>query len=314
MVSVIIVGWNHCAHLLPCLKSIVDQNYKPVEVIYIDNASTDQSVKFVINDYPNTQIIENKNNLGFCHANNQGFSVATGEYIFQLNPDTILEPDCIQNLVAYLQSNPQVGLCGPKMLLQNHKPIINSLGMSLSRSGDKYHIGLGMLDNSPLLPGKVPFLSGAGIFGKAELIKSLKGLDENLFAYADDTEFSLRVWKYGYECHIVPNAVLVHVRNAAAKNSVDYSSLARFYAIRNHHYPYWKFFPLAILLKLCKPMFQYRVKYLWKGIKKLFRPTKPNPELRASIMSLFLFAKALRQRRRFKLDRTQFMKIFPDFI
>ena len=312
-VSIIIVGWNHRVHVLKCIQSIQEQNCKSVEIIYIDNASADGTTEEVKHQFPGVQIIANPHNIGFCKANNQGFAVARGEYIFQLNPDTVLDAQCIPLLMAYLQVNPHVGICGPKMLLDKNPSTINSLGMTINQNGTKTHIGLGDQDNPNLRPDKVPFLSGAALFMRKSLIEKIGGLDENLFAYADDTEICLRAWSNGFECHLVPGAKLYHVRNAGAKNSSEYAKLARYYAIRNHHYPYWKFFPLKYLLGLLPTMLQYRLKYLWKGMKKLIGQKRPNPELRASFWCIILFLKAISARPKNRLSNYMFRVIFPDF-
>ena len=115
--SIIIVSWNVKDDLLKCLLSL--KQYSPgvpFEQIVIDNMSSDGTAKIVKQDYPEITVIENKENKGFAKANNQGIKQSSGEYILLLNPDTIVHPNSLSLLIEFLDNNPDVGACGPKLL------------------------------------------------------------------------------------------------------------------------------------------------------------------------------------------------------
>lgn len=309
-VSIIIVGWNHSSHLKLCLDSIAQYKMPEHEVIYIDNASEDDSINMVKSMHPTVTVIENKENLGFCYANNQGIEISNGKYVFILNPDTKLSENCLSKLHDYMEHNSKVGICGPKMLMMEHPQQINSMGMYYLSSGKKKHIGDGHEDNGNLKSGPVPMLSGASMFCRKEALLDIGFFDTKLFAYSDDAELSLRSWSKGWECHIVADAHIYHFRNAGNKRSKDSMSLARFLALRNRFYVFWIYFPTGKLLKMLPYIFKQRLKHLKIGLGKKISNKKPNPELKAFFASFLVFVHALHQRRKFKIGKASFNQIF----
>ncbi len=115
-VSVCIPNWNCVKHLRWCLQSLF-QNPQgvPFEVIVVDNASTDDSCKMVRDEFPSVRLIENESNLGFSKASNQAGEVACGRYLFFLNNDTIVPEFALTDLVAFADSQPELGLVGPRL-------------------------------------------------------------------------------------------------------------------------------------------------------------------------------------------------------
>ncbi len=113
-VSIVIVSWNVIAYLQQCLDSIAATIVSiSHEVIIVDNLSSDETVAVVTSRYPWVKLIANQENVGFARGNNQGFAVATGEYVLILNPDTIVHEGAIQAMLAVLKSNPAIGIVGP---------------------------------------------------------------------------------------------------------------------------------------------------------------------------------------------------------
>ncbi len=119
--SVVILNWNVRELLDRCLASIRSDRYA-IEIIVVDNASTDDSVMMVRDKYPQVKLIANSINRGFTGGNNQGIATATGRYVLVLNPDTEIVGDALDRLVDYLEAQPQVGAVGP-MLLNPDKSI-----------------------------------------------------------------------------------------------------------------------------------------------------------------------------------------------
>ena len=120
-VSVCVVNWN-CRQLLrDCLLSLRTSasDKLSLEVIVVDNASTDGAPELVAAEFPEVRLIRNRENLGFAKANNQAAAVASGRYLFFLNNDTIVPPGAIASLAAYLDTHPDTAIVGPKLCRPN---------------------------------------------------------------------------------------------------------------------------------------------------------------------------------------------------
>ena len=115
-VSVIIVSWNAREYLRQCLASLLDETCRyPMEIIVVDNASSDGSADCVANSYPNVRLIRNAENVGFAKANNIGVSASTGSYLCFVNSDVKVLPLCLSRLVEYGEKNQKAGIVGPRI-------------------------------------------------------------------------------------------------------------------------------------------------------------------------------------------------------
>src|SRR4030081_840569 len=115
--SVVIICWNDSKYILDCIQSIYDN--KPsleFEIVVTDNASTDGSVELVRERFPKVRIVQNKTNIGFGGANNAGVQIAQGEYVFILNPDTIIHGQALEKLIRYADAHPEGGAFGCRVL------------------------------------------------------------------------------------------------------------------------------------------------------------------------------------------------------
>ncbi|MFZ5801249.1 MAG: glycosyltransferase family 2 protein, partial [Candidatus Omnitrophota bacterium] len=115
--TISIVNWNSREYLRQCLESIRD-NVRGIgyEVIVVDNASQDNSVTMVRNDFPDTLLIGNQENLGFARGNNQAFAKSRGRYFLLLNPDTRVLSGSLEKMVEFLGGHPDAGAVAPKYL------------------------------------------------------------------------------------------------------------------------------------------------------------------------------------------------------
>ena len=114
--SIVIVSWNVRDLLRQCLCSILQSQACELEVIVVDNASTDDSVGMVQAEFPDVCIVANTHNRGFPAANNQGIAAAQGRYVFLLNPDTEVVADALATMVDFSDTHPDVGIVGPQLL------------------------------------------------------------------------------------------------------------------------------------------------------------------------------------------------------
>ena len=142
LVSVILVAWNSRTELARCLPSLLAQDYLSYEVIVVDNASTDGTAEWLSRYFPTIGLLCNEENLGFAAAVNQGFALAAGEVLVELNPDTTVEPDWLFPLVEALQA-PTVGLATPRIMLMSQPERINACGNEMSLTGLTFCIGVG---------------------------------------------------------------------------------------------------------------------------------------------------------------------------
>jgi len=135
--SVVVLNYNGLRFLDDCFRSLERLEYPRdrLEVIMVDNGSTDGSVAYVQDVYPWVRVIVNKVNLGFAGGNNVGLETARGEYILTLNNDTRVEPTWLVELVRVAESEPRVGMCASKMLFMSQPDTINSTGICLDRVG-----------------------------------------------------------------------------------------------------------------------------------------------------------------------------------
>jgi len=196
--SIIIVNYNNKQFLPDCLSSIYQSTKKiSLEVIFVDNNSSDNSVAFVKEKFPQVKIIQNKTNLGFCRANNKGLAVYQGRHALLLNTDTIVGAGALDQMVSFLDANQRIGAIGPKLLNTNGTP--QHQGGLLAK---KF-----WLSKEPI---PVNYVLGAALMVRREVIDKVGGLDENFFFSNDDLDWCRRMRKAGWPVYFLPQAQITH--------------------------------------------------------------------------------------------------------
>ncbi len=207
------------------------------EVIVVDNNSVDGSNRMVKKKFQEVILIENKENLGFSKANNQGIRLAKGEYVLLLNPDTVVEDDTFQKIVRFMDDHSDAGALGVKMLdgAGNFLPeskrglptpltaFYKMFGLSSlfpkSKRFSKYH--LGYLDENEVH--QVDILAGAFMLIRKKVLDEIGLLDETFFMYGEDIDLSYRIIKAGYKNYYFPKARIIHYKGESTKkSSVNY--------------------------------------------------------------------------------------------
>lgn len=247
MVSIIIVNWNGKRFLERNLSSVYSQTFHQFEVILIDNGSTDGSVEFVRSNFPDTIIIENKDNLGFAKANNQGIEIARGKYIATLNNDTILDKDWLSNLVnAAESSESRVGMWAPKILSMEERTRIDSVGgLLIYRDGIARGRGRGKEDKGQFDEVKeILFPSACSALYRKDMLDGIGYFDEEFFAYCEDSDLGFRARLAGWNAVSVPDAVVYHHYSGSTGR---YSETKAFLVERNHLWLAIKNFPVTML-------------------------------------------------------------------
>lgn len=223
--SIVIVNYNVKELLLKCLDSVFAFNTQNTEVIIADNASNDGSLEAVRQKYPHVILIENTINRGFPAANNQAFQIATGKYIFMLNPDTEFIEDAANKLMHYLEENPEVSIVAPQLLNTD-----GSLQHSVWRFPTTMSIVSEMVylkklrqrknydDQDKSKTFEAESFSGAAMMFRRSVLETVGMLDESLF-WIEDVDFCYRIHKAGLKLVYYPAVKITHHISRSAKKN-----------------------------------------------------------------------------------------------
>ncbi len=213
-ISIVIVHMVGRQYLLNCLESILKSEHKNIEIIIVFNDNLEDNYELIGSKYPNIKRILNDKNYGFPRANNQGVKIATGEFIFWLNDDTLIHPKLLTILAKEL-SDKQVGLVGPKMFYMDEPEKICFAGGKIDwRRQEVSHLGRNFLDKDwPDEKKEVDYVTGCALMTKREVIDKVGLLDEAYFAYGEDTDWNLKVKQAGYKLVYVPFGGVWHAKS-----------------------------------------------------------------------------------------------------
>ena len=217
LVSVIVLNYNAGELLLNCIKSIKKSAYKNLEIIVVDNISTDKSQKICKEKYPDIKLIQNDKNFGYCEGNNIGIREAKGDYIIILNPDTIVESNWIEELISAYNKFGE-GLYQPKILSLNEKQVLQSTGNMLHVFGFGFAKDKGRKDSEVDEEiKKIGYASGTCLFTSRNVLDKVGLLDSFLFLYHDDLDLGWRASQIGINSYYVPKSKIYHVESYSLK-------------------------------------------------------------------------------------------------
>lgn len=225
-ISVVIVGWNAEHYLELCLESLAKAPpRRSMEVLLVDNASTDNSVEMVEAKFPWVKLIKSSENLGFAKGNNVAIRQCQGRYIALVNPDVIVFPGCLDALADYLDENPKVGNVGPRVLnpdlsLQSTcrrfptlwNNFCSAAGLSARFKNSRFFAGEHMFYFPHDRTLSVDVLVGCFSMIRREAFDTVGLLDEGLFMYGDDVDWCRRAWSAGWQVVFYPGAQAIHDR------------------------------------------------------------------------------------------------------
>lgn len=241
----VILNTNRRADTLACLAALHASTYANHGIIALDNASTDGSVDAIRAAFPDVQIVALQHNRGYAGNNNVGIQIALdhgADWVFVLNEDTVLAPDCLTQLIAAAADEPQVGIVGPMVYHYDEPNVIQSAGGQLTRDWQSRHLG----QNEPDVqrwtqPHTVDWISGCAILVRRAVIEQIGALDERFFYYWEETEWCLRTQRHGWRIVHVPQAHLWHKgvqRDYRPGPHVTYyNTRNRFLLLHTHHAP-----------------------------------------------------------------------------
>ncbi len=234
LLSVIIVSWNVRALLRQALASLyASWGPRPgLEVIVVDNASTDGSAALVAADFPQVRLIANATNRGFTGGNNQGLDVARGDYLLVLNPDTEIIGDALQQLVDYLDAHPDVGMVGPQLLnpdgsVQSSRRRLPTLPILFLESTwlqwlaprrllRRYYVADRPADREQ----PVDWITGAAMATRRAVWEQVGGFDEGFFMYSEELDWCRRIGAAGWRVVYLPSAQIIHHEGKSSEQVV----------------------------------------------------------------------------------------------
>jgi N-acetylglucosaminyl-diphospho-decaprenol L-rhamnosyltransferase len=236
-VSVLIVSWNTRDLLRKCLRSVFDTSGKlGLQVIVVDNASTDGSTAMVEQEFPKVRVLQNSTNVGFARANNQALPYCSADLILLLNSDAMLIDQALNELTRFIRQHADAGAVGPKLIHPRarlrilgcgNQPTLwtvltHFLGLSYFFRGvrlfEGIHLWTGTHDRAPR---KVEWLSGACLLVRRSTIETVGPLSEKWFMYAEDWEWCSRIRRAGWNLYHVPSALVEHYLSASTEQTTD---------------------------------------------------------------------------------------------
>jgi GT2 family glycosyltransferase len=242
LVTAIVVNWNGGAMLQDALASLFAQTWPAIEVILVDNASSDRSVEHAEKRFGDKlAVIRNTRNDGFAGGNNIGFARAKGEWIFLLNSDAVCDPEVITELMRFVADKPDVGQLACRVVRADQPNFFDSAGLLLypdgvCRSRGWQEKNLGQYDRAE----EVLAPHGCACALRKTMLDRIGGFDEDFFCYFEDLDLGVRGQLAGWKCWYVPEALVRHRKSATAGN---YSVFKAYHVERNRLYCLWKWMP-----------------------------------------------------------------------
>lgn len=252
-VSIVIVNYKVEKELIACISSILRSKPKvAIEIIVVDNDKESNLGSKLRNEYKEVKYIKNPRNLGYGGGNNLGASYAQGEYLFFLNPDTIVFPKTVDELLEFIQNKKDVGIVAPLLLKTDNEVYPNQGSMELgvlegivalsflnklfpnNRISKKYFL----CDWNKMNIKEVDVVPGTAFMIRRSLFNKIKGFDERFFLFFEEFDLCKRVKKLGYNIFILPKAKVKHVWGASTKKAkININKVfeeSRFYYFKKH--------------------------------------------------------------------------------
>ncbi|MBI5589573.1 MAG: glycosyltransferase family 2 protein [Deltaproteobacteria bacterium] len=220
--TIVIPSFNGLHLLKTCLQSIGNQGAYAFEVVLVDNGSEDGTSDWVKRHYPKIEIIRFNANKGFSVAVNEGIRRSSGRYIFLLNNDTELGPDCLEIMIQTADANGGYASFAPKMIQYHNRKLLDGAGDGVFRGGGGYRLGTrepdGALWDHPVRV--FGACAGAALYCRVFFEEAGK-FDEDFFAYLEDVDINFRAARLGLRCLYVPGARVYHMGSQTSGSSLN---------------------------------------------------------------------------------------------
>lgn len=252
-VSVIIVNWNGKQYIERCLVALMGQTVKPLEIILVDNASSDGSVD-IVRTFPSVRLIALEQNVGFAQGNNLAFESVCdeSEWIALINPDAFAEHCWLETLMVAAESNPGFDVFGSKLINANEPILLDGTGDAYHMSGLVWRMeqGVSVLNSVKNVSEMFSPCAAAALY-RRNVLQKLGGFDEDYFCYVEDVDLGFRLRLAGYRCLYVSQSVAHHV--GSGMTGGQHSSFAMYHGHRNLVWTFVKNMP-GILFGLLLPL------------------------------------------------------------
>jgi len=242
--TVLILSFNVCPYLRLALRTArAARRALDVEILVVDNASTDGSAEMVEGEFPDIRLIRSGKNVGFAAGNNLGLKVARGRHVLLMNPDVLVHPDAFEALVAYLDAHPEVGAAGGRIINPDgtsdpgarrgfpspSAAFYRMVGLSYffpqSKRFGRYNMRYLREDQETAAEA----LSGCFMCVRREVLEQVGGLDEQFFLYGEDLDWSYRMASAGWKLAYVPSAEIVHFKGKSTRSLPRHRQLYEFH-------------------------------------------------------------------------------------
>ncbi|WP_417910313.1 glycosyltransferase family 2 protein [Candidatus Electronema sp. PJ] len=265
-VNIVIPNWNGLRFLPKCLASIQEQQFADWQITVVDNGSSDGSLAY-LQAQSQLSVIALPKNQGFSAAVNAGILSSAAPYVFLLNNDTELSPDCLQQLLKAAEELPDSAFFAPKMLSFHDRTVLDGAGDGYLRGGAGYRLGTLEKDCEVYNHPQPVFgaCAGAALY-RRRLFERVGLFDEDFFAYLEDVDFNLRLNRAGFKGHYVPAAKVYHIGSATSGSKFNPFTIRL--STRNSVYVLLKHYSLSLCLRFLPVIVIYQLCWLLFTIKK----------------------------------------------
>lgn len=264
--SIVLINYNSGQHLKNCLDSIFQNNSVDYTNITVyDNASSDDSISYARTFYPDVLYIENATNIGFARAINRVIRATRGEYILLLNPDVILLPKAIDEMLQFMKKKPHCGVVGGEIVspLGYYQPTCRRFPNYMNILFGRRSLARRLFPNNPFshrylyldldctVPQKVDFVEGSVMMIRRKALEDVGFFDEGFFLYLEDADICYRMNSHGWETWWLPRAYAIHFRGETIRRDNIHPTMHHskgFYRFFMKHYH--PFFPMRLLLQI----------------------------------------------------------------
>ncbi len=268
LITVVIPNWNGKRFLKECIESLEQQTYKEFSVTVVDNGSTDGSVEYLQETFPQIHIIRLPVNKGFSFAVNRGIEHAKTPYILLLNNDIEVASDCFEQMMHSVQSLPEFDFFALKMINYHERSLLDGAGDGVLRGGVGYRYGTMEKDSKRYSHGCAVFgACGGAVLYRQNFFSTVGIFDDDFFAYLEDVDLNLRANRLGLRCYYIPEARVYHIGSATTGSKINPVTIRL--TTKNNINIIVKNYPLSLLLQFIPAIAVYQFFWLLFVLKKM---------------------------------------------
>ena len=243
-ITVVVLNWNGREFVGRALEALRCQTFRDFKVVVVDNGSTDGSVGYIRQTFPEVDLVALPSNLGFCAANNIALKRVRGEYAALLNNDAVPAPQWLSELSNALDSHPEAGFAASKIVCLDDPKTIDRAGDSYTVAGAGVLKGRGMPSEDFDEPKPVFGACAAAALYRMDMLRDVGLFDESFFLIYEDVDLSFRAQLAGYKCIYEPKAEVSHMVSRSIERD---SETSVYFGHRNLEWVYVKNMPASLV-------------------------------------------------------------------